>query len=187
MKRLITLAAVLLAAAFALAACTPGSRSAQNQEQRQQNASFGQMITAQPLPQFTRSQLRANLVEVETAQAQGVQTTSFFFNQGFRDPIQSCTSIGAPIPTTSQLSNPQKVVSAPNSSAATIANIEPTGVYTGDSTGTYVMCIGADGKPYANYWEGFVQTVFAPATWDDKTHQVKLTGPASFKFSGGER
>lgn len=185
MKKIQTIVAAL-AAVTILAACTSDKPNGQQREQSQQNASFGQMITAQPLPQFTHSQLRANLIEVETAQAQGVQTTSFFFNQGMRDPIMTCPSIGAPIPTTNQLSNPQKVVTAPYQSAAVVANIEPNGVYTGDSTGTYVMCLGADGKPYANYWEGFVQTVFAPAVWDDKTHQVKVTGPASFKFSGGK-
>ena len=172
------------AIAGTIVACT-SSTPAVHQEQKEQNAISQQMVNAQPLPQFNYSQKRANLTEIETAEAQGAQSTTFFFNMGVRDPIQSCPSIGAPIPTTTQLSNPQQLArtGGNNSIDGVIGNMDPTGVYTGDSSGTYVLCIGGNGQPYANYWEGFVQTVFAPAVWDDATHQLKVTGPASFKFT----
>lgn len=183
-RKALVLCAAVVVAAVSLTACTK-TKSANKQEQRQQSAISKQMVQNQPLPQFNYSQLRQNLIEVETAQAQGVQTTSFFFNQGSRDPLQTCTSIGAPIPTTMQLSNPEQLTSigGDHGGAGTIGNLEPNGTYTGDSAGTFVMCIGGDGQPYANYWEGFVQTVFAPAVWDEATHTVKVTGPASFKFT----
>lgn len=188
-KRALQIGTVLLIAIGAplsmANSCGNHSSGATKQEQKQQNAISKTLVQNQPLPQFNYSQLRQNLIEVETAEAQGVQTTTFFFNQGSRDPIQTCPSIGAPISTTMQLSNPLQLASIGGDHGGTgaIQNLEPTGVYTGDSTGTYVMCIGSDGKPYANYWEGFVQAVFAPAVWDDATHQVKITGPATFKFT----
>jgi hypothetical protein len=62
--------------------------------------------------------------------------------------------------------------------------MDPNGVYVPESsTGTYVMCIDAQGRPYAQYWEGFVHTVFAPARWDSGSHMVQLVGPPSFEFT----
>ena len=184
-KKLAVLGAALTLT-VTLGACTGHATSSANkQESQQQRAASQQLVQNQPIPQFNYSQLRQNLIEVETAEAQGVQTTSFFFNLGARDPIQTCPSIGAPIPTTQQLSNPDQLARTGGqySVEGVIGQMEPTGTYTGDSTGTYVMCIGGDGQPYANYWEGYVQTVFAPAEWDAATHSVKITGPASFKFT----
>lgn len=47
-------------------------------------------------------------------------------------------------------------------------------------TPTYVICVNASGKPYLQYWEGFVQSVTAPATWDYGTHTLKVTGAPSY-------
>lgn len=168
-------------------ACSGSSQSSgQNLENQQQQQAENSLVNNQPLPHFNYSQLRQNLIELETAQANGVETTSFFFNQGVQDPVNSCPSIGAPIPSTDQLSNPQQVVhdSYPTGGAAlTTGQMDPTGVYTGNSTGTYVMCVGADGKSYATYWEGYVQTVFGPAKWDADKHEVSMVGAPSFNFS----
>lgn len=134
----------------------------------------------QPVPIFDWSQLRQNLIEVETSQARTTQTTSFFFNQGVVDPVHSCPSIGFPIPATYQLTNPQaKVVNHD----LTLPQIEANGVYTDVTTGTYVICIDAQGKGYAFYWEGFVGTAAGPAKWDTVTHSMQLVGPPSFDYS----
>ena len=173
--------------ALTVAACGGNHVSAQQLESKQQAQASLSLDLAQPLPHFNYSQIRQNLIEIETAQADGVQTTSFFFNQGVPNPVQSCPSIGAPIPTTTQLSNPLQQVRDPNGGSVPGSSVlgqeDPNGVYSGDSTGTYVMCVGADGKAYADYWEGFVQTVFGAAHWDASAHQVVLDGPPSFKFS----
>lgn len=165
-------------------ACS-GDSSGKQSETAQQDAISKTLINNQPLPAFNWSQKRQNLIEIETAQAQGVQTTSFFFNQGVQDPIMSCPSIGAPIPTTDQLSNPTKIEHHGETGGGNITTnqMEPNGVYTGDSTGTYVMCVGGNGKTYAQYWEGFVSTVFANATWNKTTHEVEVKGDPSFKFT----
>lgn len=171
-------------------ACDSTSTSSgQDKENKQQAQATNSLVTNQPLPHFNFSQVRQNLKEVETAEANGVQTTTFFFNQGVANPIMSCPSIGAPIPTTDQLSNPSQVVDGGNGQGygiTTTGQMDPTGVYTGDSSGTYVMCVGGNGKTFATYWEGFVQTVFGNATWNDSTHQVEMKGDPSFKFSGSK-
>ena len=61
----------------------------------------------------------------------------------------------------------------------------PTGIYTGDSSGTYVICVDAKGEAYARYWEGYVQAVSGPAEFRDG--QVVLIGPSSFDFDNGEK
>lgn len=140
---------------------------------------------AQPVPVKPWSQLRQNLIEIESSQADTTQTTSFFFNQGVPDPLISCPSIGFPIPSTYQLTNPEQVINKGqyDNGSVVIPQIEANGVFTGDTSGTYVICIDATGKPYASYWEGFVNTVTGPAVWDKDAKTVKLTGPPSFDFT----
>lgn len=182
---LIAIAAIV---AIVFVACTkqnvPSGQTLENQQQSQGTES---LVNNQPLPHFNYSQLRQNLIELETAQATGVQTTSFFFNNGVQDPIFSCPSIGVPIPNTMSLSNPLQVVhdGYPTGGAAlTTGQMDPNGVYTPQaSTGTSVICVGADGKPIGHYWEGNVHTVFAPAKWDSASHSVQIIGPASFNFT----
>ncbi len=182
-------AAAIVVFAIVLAACDtgPSTSKGQQQENQQQKASTESLVNNQPLPHFNYSQARQNYIELETAMANGVQTTSFFFNQGVTDPIGSCPSIGVPIPNTASLSNPQQVVDGSGSGGGgnvTISQMDPIGIYVpSSSTGTFVVCIDAQGKPYADYWEGFVKTVFAPAKWNKETHQVELVGPPSFTFS----
>lgn len=177
MSKLKYIAAVGL---LALAACSSSGTSKESKTASKQLSGF---LAAQPVPIFNWSQLRQNLIELETAQANTTATTSFFFNQGVQDPIASCPSIGFPIPSTYQLTNPTKAVDGPGTGNVTIAQIESTGVYTADTSGTYVICIDNDGKGYAFYWEGFVSTVTGPATWDDAKHTVTLTGAATGAFS----
>lgn len=187
MKRILAAFIVIVLTMLGTAACGGSSVSAgQAQENKQQAQDSKSLLLAQPIPHYNYSQIRQNLIELETAQANGVQTTSFFFNQGVRDPVQACPSIGAPIPTTTQLTNPQQVYDGSGSDGGgnvPIGQMDPNGTYSGNSSGTYVMCVGADGKPYADYWEGFVQTIFGPASWNYSTHQAQLLGPPSFKFS----
>jgi hypothetical protein len=146
--------------------CESGSDS-QNAENNQQEAASGQFVKNQPIPNLNYSQLRQNLIEVEKAQAAGVQTTTFFFNQGGLDPLFICPSVGVPIPNTSSLSNPQRSEMHTGDSGGgnvVIGQMDPNGVYTPESSsGTYVFCIDATGAPVATYWEGFVFSVFAPA------------------------
>ena len=62
--------------------------------------------------------------------------------------------------------------------------MEQTGIFTGDSTGTYVMCVNDAGDPYAFYWEGFVSTVSGAAQFVDG--QIELIGQPTGEFTTGE-
>ena len=177
------IAVIAVITALVIAACTTSGPSGVALE----NSASGNIATtfnaAQPIPHFQRSDYRAALTQIEAIQALGTQTTSFFFNQGERDPQGSCPSLGMPIPNTAQLSNPDLIVPDPNggspSGSLLLPNMDPNGVYTpASSTGTYVLCLNAAGQPYANYWEGFVQSVSGAAHWDYGTHQLIHTGDA---------
>ena len=170
---------------FAATACTGESNSSVSKDETIAEQQLAQFQQAQPVPRFNSSQLRQNLIEIETAQANATLTTSFMFlmaGYGTTGPIVSwCPSIGFPIPATYQLTNPEQVVGY-----TTVSQIEANGVYTGDTTGTYVICVGADGEPYAFYHEGFVSTVTGPAHWDNTKGEIVMDGPSSATFTGAD-
>jgi hypothetical protein len=178
-KALITATAV----GVLLGACANDNASTDKERDVAKEQLKGFLVN-QPIPVFNWSQLRQNLIELETAQANTTATTTFFFNQGVVDPIMSCPSIGFPIPASYQLTSPDQVYDTSRDNGVTVAQIESTGVYTAGSTGTYVICVGGDGKAFASYWEGFVQTVSGPAKWVDG--HVQMTGPSSVDFTTSE-
>lgn len=186
-KRYLSIPLILVGLFVAACAQGPHVPVGQQLENQQQKQATESLVNNQPIPHFAYSQLRQNLIELETALANGVQTTSFFMNQGVADPEGVCPSIGAPIANTSQLSNPQQVVDGSGNNGGgnvTVGQMDPYGIYTPSaSSGTFVMCVGADGKPYADYWEGFVRTIFGPAKWNYTTHAPELIGPSSFTFT----
>ena len=145
-----TLGALVLGAVI-LGGCS-GSNGIQtaalNNDQAASADSLHQLQISQPTPQYKWSQLRESLIEIENAQATSGQTTTFFFNQGVTAPIDSCPSIGLPIASDTQLTNPQQVINPNQQSGASqgtsgvaVGQSDPTGVYTGASTGTYFVCV----------------------------------------------
>lgn len=177
----IRLIAVLAALVMSLGACTGSSNSAAEADAELSETILTEMQDAHPVPQFDRSQERQNLVELITARAQSTDTTTFFFNMGVTEPVNTCPSIGYPIPATMQITNPEVGEYYHSGGTTVLPQVEPTGVFTGDTTGTYVLCLDAQGQGYAVYWEGFVQTVTGPAEFVDG--QVSLIGPPSFDFT----
>jgi hypothetical protein len=186
LKRIIA-GTVLAFAALALAGCDDGKQtSATNADQTDSNVILQKFRQVQPPPQFDWSQIRQTLIDVETAQAKTTQTTSFFFNQGVREPVYTCPSLGFPVAATSELTNPQQPVSGFNDRGyglTTVGQIDPNGIFPGNSTGTYVLCVGPNGKVTGQYAEEFVHTVVGPAKWDDATKQIVSTGDPTFKFT----
>lgn len=163
------------------AACGPGANASgqalENQDSQNVEKTF---LLNEPPPHFTYSAIRATAISIEAIQALNEQTTSFGFNMGEKNPVWSCPSLGEPVASTTEITNPQQVATTTvpyqGGAAVPIGNMDPNGVYTGDSAGTYVLCVNATGTPYAQYWEGFVDTVSGPATWDAKTGQIVVTG-----------
>jgi hypothetical protein len=174
----IVVAAALVVGLAGVSACED-QKSAREKDEDASEQLLRDLQKAHPTPSFERSQLRQNLVDIVTAQAEATQTTSFFFLEGV-GVVGSCPSIGFPIASTTQLTNPSQI----SRDATVIPQVEPTGVFTGTSTGTYVICVDAQGEAYARYWEGYVQTLSGPAEINE-AGEVVLVGPSSFEFDNG--
>jgi hypothetical protein len=179
MKKRALLALPLLVVALGAASCD-ADQSAVDADRTATNTQLDRYQKVQPVPQFDWSQYRQTLIDIKTAQANGVATTSFFFNLGVANPIKTCPSVGFPVATTSQLTNPDQVIYSPNGNV-TIGQLEPTGEYSGESTGTYVVCVAPNGTKYVEYWEGSVFTEGGPAYWDRETGSIVLDGAPTVK------
>lgn len=172
---------------LALAACDsgPSQNAAQKTDRAVSNDALVRLQNNQPVKVYDWSQLRQNLIELQAAQANTTQTTTFFFTQGQGSsgaaPVMDCPSVGFPVATTTELTSPTQKYAG--DSDAVVAQADPTGIYPGDSAGTYVICIDGNGKGYASYWEGDVFTVTGPAKWDDATHRIVLVGAPTASFS----
>lgn len=164
-----------LAAAGTLVACDDG-KSGTAKDQAVVAGQLARYQKNQPVPTFDRSQYRQTLIDVETAEVHGTATTTFFFQQGVADPIMTCPSIGYPLASTAQLTNPEQAQSK-YQTPYTLPQEETNGVYTGDSSGTFVVCVQSNGTKQIDYWEGFVYTTGGPAEWDGT--QVVTTGDST--------
>jgi hypothetical protein len=181
MRTLTKAAIVLPIVGLAVAGCNWGSQPTSTaNDQKVTNTQLDRYQKNQPVPQYDWSQYRQTVIDVENARVHGVATTTFFFNMGAREPFKSCPSIGFPVPSTAQLTNPDQVVAAPNTSSESIGQAEPNGTYTGESSGTYVVCVAPSGTKYVTYWEGFVHTEGGAAHWDEK-QGVVLDGEPTVK------
>lgn len=175
------------ALAVTVAAVAAGCNSAPSANRRDQAATGNQLSiyqTNQPIPQSVWSQYRQTLVDVEQAQIHGVATTSFFFNLGSSAPYKTCASIGFPVASTSQLTNPQQTVTSGQDGIAAIGQMEPNGTFTGESTGTYVTCVAMNGMKYVSYAEGYVDTEGGPAHWDKAAGAIVADGAPTVTTTG---
>ncbi len=184
-KRWIILGA-LLAVAIVLSSCgASNAPSNATQHNQQVEASQEQIYnTNQPIPVFPVSQLRQTLIDIETAQAEGAPSTTFMMPDMWSKgvvPWYSCPSVGFPVASTDELSNPQQIVtnnSSQSASIATLPQIDPNGIYSGNSTGTYTICLNTAGQTYGAYWEGYTLTLTGNAAWDPTTGSVTdVTNP----------
>lgn len=148
----------IAATMLALSAC---SSSGTTNDSRDTNRQLEQYQKVQPIPFHEWSQYRQTLISIDDAQAHGTATTSFFFSEGVDNPVKVCPSIGYPVPSTTQLTSPDQYLG----NGAVGSQMEPNGVYTGESSGTYVVCV-INGKAVPTYWEGHVETEGGPAHWD---------------------
>lgn len=186
MNRKVALAAAVAALALAAAGCSSQasttSAKGNNYTNAQQSIDTNQLAYVQPLPYFPFSQIKQNLIEIEAIQALGINSTSFIFVQGINHPVLVCPSQGVPVPATDELSNP--VVPVWNSAwdngysvaGVTVNQIDPTGIFSGDTTGTNGLCLTNSGHPYDVYNEAFYITVTANAYWDNAKGQIVVTG-----------
>lgn len=184
----VRLVAVVAVALLAAACGTPKTQAAPaDKVERAATDQIAQAYaTNQPIPAASWSQIRQNLIEIETAQIKGSTTWSYFFSPGRADgaPVFACSSVGYPIPATYQLTNPEKTISGTGGGQGgyglvTLPQMEPTGVFTGSTDGTHVICLTDEGKTYDVYWEGPVTTVTVELRWDASKEMLEVTGRTS--------
>lgn len=182
MKKSIAITAALLAGALTLTGCAyTNENDAIERDQEQTNSQLERYQANQPVPAFDWSQYRQTVIDVQVAQVTGVATTTFFFNMGSVQPFKVCPSIGFPVASTAQLTNPDQLTANNLGNGigwveGSVAQQEPNGVYSGESTCTYVVCIAPDSTEYVVYWEGSVHTEGGPAVWNPDTQMVELSG-----------
>lgn len=120
----------------------------------------------QPPPFFEWSFERHLMTKLYEARNNAVTTYSYLQSPYTGKIMSECTSLGYPIPATTQLTNPQKLslIELRNGYAqAILPQAEPNGMYTPSSTSaTWVMCLGPDGRVEPAYWEGNVSTYPRP-------------------------
>lgn len=113
----------------------------------------------QPPPTFDWSLERHLMVELYKARNTAAATYSYVVSPYTGKVLASCPSLGYPIPATTQLTNPMKWVGQ----GAILPQAEPNGLYSPpDTHGTWVMCLGPEGKVEPAYWEQDVMTFPRP-------------------------
>lgn len=136
-----------------------GCQSADSAEHATVDSQQSVYVRNQPIPTFQWSLERHLLVQLYQARNQSVTTYSYVINQFNGSIMWSCTSLGFPIPATTQLTNPQRVANQ----NAVIPQPEPNGVFAPpDTNGTWVLCAGDDGNLEPVYIEEHVRTFTRP-------------------------
>lgn len=180
---------VLVAGLLVTGACKGSKESKQggknaNLEQQAVQNGFSRLASSQQIPSFDWSQERQTLIDVESARATGATTTTAFYLEGV-GLVGWCPSIGAPVASTYQLSASKQWVDLPGDGTRSLVDIdqgEPTGVYVGPSSGTWTLCLDDNGKKFAKYWEGYVDSTIGVVSSYPGDKRVIITS-ATFKFT----
>lgn len=160
-----------------------GAGQSVGREQKAVATAFSRLTRSQQVPSFDYSQVRQSLIDVETAQSQGALSTTQFYLEGI-GLVAWCPSAGAPVASTSQLSPSKQFVDLPGDHTRELVEIdqgEPTGVYPGESSGTWTMCLDDNGKGFAQYWEGYVFSTIGITNGLDPAKRVQLD-QVTFEF-----
>ena len=148
------LVAVVLMLGFV--ACEDGKKGedGRSREANAVNTGFDRLTQSQQVPTFDFSQERQTLIDVLSARANGTHGTAYATALD-GSLVWWCETVGAPIPSTYQLSNPSQVIGGDgrDTEEQTIPLGEPSGVYTGDSAATWTLCLDNAGTPFAVYEE----------------------------------
>ncbi len=182
------LAAVGAALIVGAAACATPEPNAVKQERKATQEVATAFANNQPMPSFTWSQQRQTLIDIITMQINTTATFSYFFAPGRADakPVFACPSIGDPIPATYQLTNPEASQYDSGGGNFTMPQMEPTGVYSGETEGTNVLCVSDDGARYKVYWEGQVMTTTLELTWDGTSLTPTAGAESTYEFNKGK-
>lgn len=157
-------------------------------EQTAVQTGFGRLSNSQPVPVFDYSQERQTVIDVERARAEGAISTT----RGYLEGVGLewwCPSVGAPVPSTYQLSGSTQWVDLPGDQTRERFETEqgePTGIYVGESTGTWTLCLDDNGKKFAVYWEGYVKSTIGKVAGLDPAKRERLS-ESTFTFQDKPR
>jgi hypothetical protein len=136
-------------------------------EQQQVNDQQGVYNTNQPLRKYDYSPEKDELQQIYDSRMKVVNTWTVFYPRNA--PVTMCPSRGFPIPYTTQLTNPMQIQSGSGSGSSyamqAIPQAEPNGLYTGQTSATWVLCI-RNGKITPQYAEEQVHAYTYPVTVD---------------------
>lgn len=195
-RTVVTAALMFLTAAITagvLSACTSPAKGDNQRkvgganavaEQQAVGTGFQRLTQTQVIPSFDWSQERQTVIDVETIRATGAVSTTAGYLNGV-GMIWWCPSSGAPVPSTYQLSASSQWVDLPGDETRALFQLdqgEPTGVYVGDSSGTWTLCLDDQGRKFAKYWEGFVDSTVGIVTSYPADKRVKVD-EVTFKFT----
>ena len=138
-------------AAVAIFAIGCGSTSVYN-EQAAVDAQQQQYAKVQPVPYFDYSTQRGLLIDIYKSQNENHQTWAVVTSYSGQ-LVFECESQGYPIPASYQLTNSLRNVGT----GGPVAEAEPNGLFSGATSGTYVMCIRDNGQVSPIYTENNVQ------------------------------
>lgn len=169
---------LLLLLPIALLASSCNNSTADTKEADQVDQQQQVYVSNQPAPAFDWSLERHILTELYKARNNAVQTYSYIRNLNGQ-VVFSCKSIGFPLPSNDQLTNPEKTDRPNSESRVSLPQAEPNGLYSSPSTsGTYVFCVNSDGTVSPSYFEADVEAHLSPL---DST-QNKLSGDGDLKI-----
>jgi hypothetical protein len=174
--------AIALAILGLLTACG-GQSNGVGKEAGQASVGINQILNNQPVEAFKYSQYRTEAQQIEAAQASTLQTTTFYFLPGVPNPIKVCLSVGYPIDSDTEISNPQQAVASGTNGLTSIGQMDPNGVYLGPSTGSYSECVRDDKALAIDYGQELEHTEAGLAKWDPVNHQIVDYGDPDFKFT----
>lgn len=145
-----------------LAACGQPTPSAERQQQEATNQLLADAEARVGMPRvtnFTEKRLANQIMELRDQP--NLATYAYTVDMNGRAHCLG-RSIGFGLPYTTQITNPQKLGTA-YQSPYTVPQAEPNGLYSSDSTNaTWVLLVGADGRPKPAYIESDVTVTLEP-------------------------
>jgi hypothetical protein len=143
MKKVLALVTV----AFALTACDQAPTSTQIERRKQEEMNM-QAVTSVGMPAINNFAEKRMMKDIMELRDQNVATTTYITDMNGK-LHKICNSVGYGLPYATQYTNPQRIAGS-----VTLPQADPNGLYSPASAdGTWILCVGKDGKPKPVFME----------------------------------
>jgi hypothetical protein len=134
-----------IAVAFALTACEQPPSSTQIERKKQEELSM-QAVTQVGMPAIVNFSEKRMMKDILELRDQNVATTTYLVDMNGK-LHKVCNSVGYGLPYATQYTNPQRIAYDSGHGSVTLPQADPNGLYSPASAdGTWILCIGKDGK-----------------------------------------